>query len=119
MTNFAPPGATHRFWPTTRTGRWSVALFGLQVIALAVLVAVAAAHAGEWEAESFFDPLFPAVLLLVSAVSAIAAAVFGITGIVRQHERSTAVIMATALAGLMCFFFIGELLSAVGVLPEH
>jgi hypothetical protein len=93
--------------------------FGLFIASLGVFVVLASASAGEWEAESFFDPLIPAVLVLVSAASAVAATAVGIAAIVRQHERSIAVIVMSAVSGYATFFFVGELLSVMGVLPQH
>lgn len=119
MTTPTLHGSTHWYLPSTPLGRWSVALFGLFVIAFVLFLAAAIASAGEWEEESFFDPLIPAILLLVGATSAVAAAAVGIAGIVRQHERSVAVIVVTALSASASFFFVGELLSVVGVLPQH
>jgi hypothetical protein len=93
--------------------------FGLFIASLGVFVVLASASAGEWEAESFFDPLLPAVLVLVGAISAVGATAAGIGAIVRQHERSRAVLVMTVLSGFATFFFIAELLSVIGVLPQH
>jgi hypothetical protein len=94
-------------------------LFALFLVSFVVFLVMAATSAGEWKAESFFDPLIPAVLVLVSAAGAVAATAVGITAFVRQHERSIAVIVVTALSGYAAFFFVGELLSVIGVLPQH
>lgn len=119
MTNPSVNKPTHWHMPPTSLAKWAVGFFAIFIASIGVFVVLAAANAGEWESESFFDPLMPAVLVLVSAVSAVAATAAGIAAIVHQHERSTAVIVMTVLSGFATFFFVGELLSVIGVLPQH
>ena len=119
MTTPAVHNTTHWYMPSTSLGKWAMGLFALLIGSLGVFMVLASASAGEWDAESFFDPLIPAVLVLVSAASAIAATAVGIAAIVRQHERSVAVIVLSALSGYATLFFVGELLSVMGVLPQH
>jgi len=118
MTTPSMHKTTHWHMPPTSLAKWTVGFFAVFIASIGVFVVLAAANAGEWEAESFFDPLLPAVLVLVGAVSAVAATATGIAAIVRQ-ERSTAVIVMTVLSGFATFFFVGELLSVIGVLPQH
>ena len=119
MTTPSTHKTTHWQMPPTNLAKWTVGFFAVFVASIGVFVVLAAASAGEWEAESFFDPLLPAVLVLVGAVSALAATATGIAAIVRRHERSTAVVVMTVLSGFATFFFVGELLSVIGVLPQH
>jgi hypothetical protein len=45
--------------------------------------------------------------------------VAGVVAIVKAGDRSTAVILVTGISGMVTFFFTGELLSVIGVLPQH
>jgi hypothetical protein len=105
--------------PPISLAKWAIGFFAILIASSGVFVVLAAANAGEWDAESFFDPLLPAVLVLVGAISAVGATAAGIGAIVGQHERSTAVLVMTVLSGFATFFFIAELLSVIGVLPQH
>lgn len=113
-----PGRAADRFVPESVPGRWSVGLFLLFVAALVVFSAVAIAGAGTWE-PAFFANLEATIPLLISAASALASAVVGIVAMVKKGDRSTAVAVATVVCGIVTLFFTGELLSVVGVLPQH
>jgi hypothetical protein len=69
--------------------------------------------------QRFFDPPLLASALLVGAGAALAAAVAGATSILRSIDRSPVVVLATALSSVAGLFFLGELLSVIGVLPSH
>lgn len=111
--------ATGWLWPTTRIGQWTMALFGTEVVLLSGLMIALSTNAGTWDNESFFTPLWPALVLLASAACGLGATTVGLLSILRRIDRSPAVIVATALAGYGSFFFVGELLSVIGVLPGH
>jgi hypothetical protein len=69
--------------------------------------------------ESFFDPPELAITLLIGAGAAFATTIIGGISVFRQLDRSPVVVLATALGVLPTLFFLGELLSVVGVLPSH
>ena len=107
-----------RFAPESTAGKWSVGLFLFFAVAMAVFAAVAIAGAGTWEPD-FFANLEATIPLLVTAASALGSLVVGVVAIVKAGDRSTAVILVTAISGMVTFFFTGELLSVIGVLPQH
>jgi len=51
-------------------------------------------------------------------LSALSTLIVGVVAI-RRNERALAVVFATVLAGMATMFFVGELLSVIGVLPSH
>jgi hypothetical protein len=104
--------------PESTAGKWSVGLFLFFAVALAVFVAVAISGAETWEPD-FFANLEATIPLLLSAASALGSLVVGVVAIVKAGDRSTAVILVTVISGLVTFFFTGELLSVIGVLPQH
>lgn len=48
-----------------------------------------------------------------------ASLVLAIVAMLERGDRSTAVVLVVALSGMVTLYFTGELLSVVGVLPEH
>lgn len=106
------------FVPETRVGKWSVGLFLVFAAALGVFIVVALAGAGTWEPD-FFADLEATIPLLISAATALGSLCVGLVAIGRQGDRSAAVILVTVLSGMVTFFFIGELLSVIEVLPGH
>ena len=121
----AHPGASPSFmnrlkqhWPDTLFGRWTIAMFGVHVVLMTAAVVFLSIVGGS-ESEAFFDPPAPAVGLIIAAVAALAATVLGLISIFTHRDRSVPVIVATVLAAAPTLFFIGELLSMVGVLPGH
>lgn len=124
-----PPNASHSFRnqlksqvPNTSLGRWTVGLLGAHLVTMAIwmLVVVVLSTVGDgFESESFFDPPILAVGLIVAGVAALAATVLGLISIFTRRDRSALVIVATVLAAAPTLFFVGEFLSAIGVLPGH
>lgn len=109
---------TRRFVPESTAGRWSVLLFFVLAAAIAGFIAVAVDGAGTWEPE-FFANLEATIPLLISAASALATLVCGFVAIARRGDHSTAVILVTVTSGMVTLFLVGELLSVIGVLPQH
>jgi hypothetical protein len=107
-----------RFGPESNAGKWSVGLFLVFAAALAVFLIVARAGAGTWEPE-FFADLELTIPFLISAASVLGSLVVGFVAMVKADDRSTAVILVTVISGMVTLFFAGELLSVVGVLPQH
>lgn len=107
-----------RFWPETDLGKWTVGLFVLNVVAFVTFTVIAVNGAGTWD-DGIFDDLVLGIPLLVTVVSAISTLVVGIVAMARRSERATSVVLAVTLAGMATLFFLGELLSVIGVLPAH
>lgn len=110
-------GTSGGFAPRSTPGRWAIALFVVFAIAMAVLMAIGSIGAGTWDPD-FWANLQMTIPLLVAATSSLSSLVVGVVAIV-QGDRSTSVTLVTAMAGMVTFFFVGELLSAIGVLPQH
>lgn len=106
------------FAPESTAGRWSVGLFFSFAVAIAVFVVIASAGAGTWEPD-FSANLELTVPLLVAAASALGSLVVGVVSKVKVGDRSTAVTLVTVISGMVTLFFAGELLSVIGVLPQH
>lgn len=97
-----------REWPATRLGRWAVALAGLSVTGIALLVLAFVLGIVE-PADSYTDSwaqLFWGVGIWGCAVAAF---VVGLTAILRHHERSWLVMLATALGLLPLVLLISEI----------
>jgi hypothetical protein len=107
----------NRFLPGTGLGRWSVGLFALHLVALLTFIVIAMRGAGTWD-EGIFEDLILGIPLVATMVSACSTLVVGVVAI-RRNERALAVVFVTVLAGMATLFFIGELLSVIGVLPSH
>ena len=60
-----------------------------------------------------------AISLLIGPGAALATTIVGAISIFRRIDGSAVVVLATALGLLATLFFLGELLSVVGVLPSH
>ena len=105
--------------PGTSLGKWTVAAFGVHVGTVAAVVAVLSTVGSGFESEAFLDPPALGVALVVAAIAALAATVLGMISIFARRDRSTLVIVVTVLAAAPTLFFIGELLSVVGVFPSH
>lgn len=104
--------------PMSIAGRWAVGLFLAFVVAIAVFVTVTSLGAGSWES-GFFANLEVTIPLLVAAASAAASLVSGVVAVIKAGDRSAAVLLVTGLSGMITLFFVGELLSVIGVLPQH
>jgi hypothetical protein len=109
----------HGFAPETILGMWSVGLFLAFAAAALVFVVTARSGAGTWDEAAFFDNLELTIPLLISAASAVASLVLAIVAMLKRGDRSTAVVLVAAITAMVTLFFTGELLSVVGVLPEH
>lgn len=107
------------FAPESILGMWSVGLFLAFVAALLVFVVIGVSGAGTWDEGAFFGNLELTIPLLIAAASAVASLVLAIVAMSTRGDRSTAVVLAVALSGMVTLYFTGELLSVVGVLPEH
>jgi hypothetical protein len=107
-----------RFGPETIVGKWCVGLFLVFVTAFAVFMTLALVGAGTWEPE-FSANLEATIPFLIAVASALASLVVGLVAMVRGGDRSTGVVLATVISGMVTFFFTGELLSVIGVLPQH
>lgn len=106
-----------RWKPATRIGAWTVGLLGAHVASMFVFFLLALTR--DVPSVSFFDPLELAVALLIGAGAAFAATIVGAISIFRRIDRGPLVVLATGLGLLPTLFFLGELLSVIGVLPSH
>jgi hypothetical protein len=106
-----------RWIPATRIGRWTVGLLVAHIVAMLVFFLLALTR--DIPSESFFDPPELAISLLLGAGAAVATTIVGAISIFRRIDRSSVVVLAFALSCLPTFFFLGELLSVVGVIPSH
>lgn len=107
----------NRLLPGTSLGRWSVGLFALHLVAFLTFMVIAMRGAGTWD-EGIFEDLVLGIPLVATMLSAFSTLVVGVVAI-RRNERALAVVLATVLAGMATLFFVGELLSVIGVLPSH
>lgn len=106
-----------RLVPPTRMGRWTVGLWAVHLVAM--LIYFVLALTGDMPSDRFFDRLDLAISLLVGAGAAFVAGIVGAISIFRAIDRSPVVVLATALSSLPSLFFLGELLSVIGILPSH
>ena len=104
--------------PMSSAGRWAVRLFLAFAVAIAVFVTVTSVGAGTWDSGFFANPE-ATIPLLVAAASAVGSVVCGVVALTKAGDRSAAVLLVTSLTGMATFFFVGELLSVIGVLPQH
>jgi hypothetical protein len=84
-----------------------------------MLIYFVLALTGDMPSDRFFDRLDLAIPLLVGAGAAFVAGIVGAISIFRAIDRSPVVVLATALSSLPSLFFLGELLSVIGILPSH
>ena len=88
------------FWPTTRLGHWSVALFGIFLAAFVLTASlVAAGVRGVWIA------VFPGFAVFGGGIGAF---VTGLVAVLRRRERSLAVMIAVIIGMLVALFLVGE-----------
>ena len=97
-----------RRWPETRIGRRAITLAGLSVTGIALLVLAFALDIVE-PADSYTDSWAQLVWGVGIWVCAVAAFVAGLVAILRHHERSWMVMLATALGLLPLVLLISEI----------
>lgn len=102
MTIRTSPRKTRRihFLPTTRRGSWAVGLGGAGIVLTF-----------GWAVVPF--GAFPGFIL------GIAGGVLALVAIIREGERALSVFIAVLFLLFVVWFLVAEVLSAVGVLPEH
>lgn len=82
MSTLHPAGPHLHPLPTTRFGRWSVALLGLCLVSFAVFFLMVTA--GQRGGETFFDNWLLTGPIAVAVISATAAALVGLISVVRD-----------------------------------
>ncbi len=97
-----------RGWPESRTGRAAITLAGLSVTGIALLVLGFALDVVQ-PADSYTDSRGQLVWGAGIWVCAVAAFVTGLVAIVRHHERSWMVVLATALGLLPVALLLSEI----------
>jgi hypothetical protein len=97
------------FLPETVLGKWSAGLLGGFVIFIALFFGMVAA--GQRGGDTFFSNLSLAIPALLAAISAIAAFLTGIIGIVLRKERALLVFLATAVGLFVTIFVLGEIIA--------
>ena len=105
MTTIATPSGPH-LRPTTRLGRWSVALFGLFVLGLVTLMGAAAS--GQEGGDTILDNLWLGIPGVVAGPSAVASLVVGATAMIKSRGRSIATLVMVLVTAIVAFFLIGE-----------
>lgn len=97
-----------RGWPETRIGLWAITLAGLSVTGIVLLVLGFVLDIVE-PADSYTDSWAQLVWGAGIWVCAVAAFVAGLVAIVRHHERSWMVMLATALGLLPLVMLLSEI----------
>jgi hypothetical protein len=97
-----------RGWPDSRIGRWAITLAGLSLTGIVLLVLGFALGIVE-PADSYTDSWAQLVWGLGIWVCAVAAFAAGLVAIVRHHERSWMVALATALGLLPAVLLLSEI----------
>jgi len=95
-------------WPESRVGRRAITLAGLSVAGVVLLVLAFALGLVE-PADSYTDSWAQLVWGLGIWACGIAAVVTGVVAIVRHHERSWMVLLATALGLLPLALLLSEI----------
>jgi hypothetical protein len=96
-----------RGWPRTRSGRRAITLAGLSVAGIALLVLSFAL--GVEPAKTYTDNWAQLVWGAGIWVCAVAAFVYGLIAMIRHHERSWMVMLATALGLLPLVLLLSEI----------
>jgi hypothetical protein len=105
------PSRTHldmRGWPESRVGRRAITLAGLSVTGIVLLVLGFAVGLVE-PADSYTDSWAQLVWGVGIWACAVAAFVTGLVAILRHHERSWMVVLATALGLLPVVLLLSEI----------
>ena len=97
--------------PRSRSGRWSLIFSAVAACLFAAFFVLVLS--GQKGGETFFSNPFLAGALTAGATSSVAAGIAGLYGIVREHERSLAVFVATTFGFLVLAYAIAE-----GALPH-
>ena len=97
-----------RTWPESRVGRWAVTLAGLCVTGVVLLVVASALNVVE-PADSYTDSWGQLAWGMGIWACGIGAVVTGLITIVRYHERSWMVALATVLGLLPVVLLVSEI----------
>ena len=97
-----------RRWPESRVGRRAITFAGISVAGVVLLVSSFALGLVE-PADSYTDSWAQLVWGLGIWVCAVAALVAGLVAIVRHHDRSWIVVLATALGLLPVVLLLSEI----------
>jgi hypothetical protein len=108
MTTQSRTRLTARGWPESRIGRRAVTLAGLSVTGIVLLVMSFALGIVE-PADSYTDSWAQLVWGVGIWVCAVAAFVAGLVAILRHHERSWMVVLASALGLLPVVLLLSEI----------
>jgi hypothetical protein len=108
MTTQSRTGLNRRGWPESRVGRWAITLAGLSLTGIVLLVLGFAVNIVE-PADSYTDSWAQLVWGAGIWVCAVTAFVTGVVAIVRHHERSWMVMLATALGLLPVVLLLSEI----------
>jgi len=96
--------------PTTTLGKWSV-WSGIAFLILMVIVFMSVIFTVKDQIpQSFFDPLWAAIALIIAGACGTAALVTGLVSIIRNKERAILVFLAVVAGVFALFFLLGELL---------
>jgi len=79
--------------PTTKLGEWSIGLC-IAFLILMVIVFMSVIFSVKDEiSENFFEPLWPAVTLLIAGACEMIASALGVVGIIKNKEQSILVFL--------------------------
>jgi hypothetical protein len=93
--------------PVTTPGKWSVASFG--VFVLAALAFFAAAASGQQGAEIPLDNLWLGIPLIVALFAVTTSMVTGLVAVLGRHDRSAWVILTASISTLVSLFVAASL----------
>lgn len=99
--------AKHGWLPTTPLGKWSLRLLAAFAAGLGLFFALVAS--GQRGGDSLLDNLWLLGSMGAAALSVIGAGVVGALAMLRQGERSVAVMFAVVMGSLSLFYFVAEL----------
>ena len=108
MATHSSMGHDMRGWPESRVGRRAITLAGLSVAGVVLLVLSFAVGIVE-PADSYTDSWAQLVWGVGIWIGAAAALVTGLIAIVRHHDRSWMVVLATALGLLPVVLLLSEI----------
>jgi hypothetical protein len=95
--------------PKTPLGKWSTGLaLAFLVLFIAFLLLVAS---GQQSGETFFSNLVLTIPMLLAGTSCVFAFLPGLTGVIRNRERSILVFLAMLIGLFVSFFGLGEIIS--------